>query len=128
MYRAYSALKINIRFPYYCVLFNKFGPLCVIFLVWFVSSLFCHLAFYLPFFLSLIFRYYNHPSIVQIEKGLLFLQSLQVNSGIQLLLSDIYLDLKLRIIHTFTDHILQSGGQIHGWHNSTELTGVELLY
>jgi len=45
-----------------------------------------------------------------------------------LLLSDIYLYLKPYIIHTLTDCILQSGGQIHGWHNSTELTGAELLY
>lgn len=65
------------------------------------------------------------------ETGLLFLQSPQVNSkltGIELLLSDIYLDLKLHLIHTVTDCILQSGGQIHGWHNSTELAEVELLY
>jgi len=65
MYCAYSTLKINITFSYYCVFFNEFGPWCVIFLVWFVSSLFCHLAFYLPFSLSVslslfILRYYSH--------------------------------------------------------------------
>lgn len=64
--------------------------------------LFCHLAFYLPFIFFLILRYYNHSHTVQMETGLVFLQSPQVNfeiKGTWLPLSDIYLDLKLCIIH-----------------------------
>lgn len=56
MYPAYSTLKISIRFSCYCVLFNKFGPLCAISLAWSVFSLFCHLAFYLPLFFLFNFK------------------------------------------------------------------------
>lgn len=69
MYPAYSTPKINVRFLYYCALFNKFGPL------YNFSSMVClslshHLAIYLAPFISIL-RYYNYPSIVQIERSLL---------------------------------------------------------
>ena len=197
MYCAYSTLKINITFSYYCVFFNEFGPWCVIFLVWFVSSLFCHLAFYLPFSLSVslslfILRYYSHqgrtsllsewqstgtgclevlwslvlwryswpawmPTYVTCYKEpalaswiqwslevpsnpyssvILWSQYFQMETELAKPAGELWnkwntvavVDLKLHIIHTLTDHFLQSRGQIHAWHNSIVLTVVERLY
>lgn len=61
MYPAYSTLKINIRFSYYCALFKKFGPFCAVSLAWLVFSLFCHLTFYLPLFFLFHFEMLQSP-------------------------------------------------------------------